>query len=359
MSPPEPDMTKLLQTGRALGRKRRRIASGNAGASAPQPPSVSVPTVMEVDEPPPAPVRMATPRSPSLEIIDGPYVPFTAMEVDPPPAATVRAGVARSPSLQIIDGPTPAPHPTTHTIVVDPIGSPPAPYHSSRLITGDPPTSPMQFSSASEQPASESEESDTPRPDSPQSSVRHPPQKRKRSEPTSLAGPLLKTGRARSPPLTSVVPAGIPLPTHGSTAKGKGKAITEDVRSHDRRPVPPTDANLLPSRPSGSGSSRSHPSAFVTGRNNPGPGMNPAAWHPYSGGAPGLVRSADRFESLMQRTRQNEKLFMAKVSLISPSRNVCLLSLSRCIRPRSLLEILRRTTWSMPTTTFRPTSDAT
>lgn len=351
MSPPAPDMTKLLQTGRALGRKRKRVASGGTGTSAPSRPPVSVSTLMEVDEPPPAPVQAGAARSPSLEIIDGPFV---AMEVDPSPAAQVHAGVVRSPSVEIISDPYPAPRPTSRPNPVAPLTSP-VPFralgHVSRANPVDPPTSPMNFSSASEQPSSESEDSDTPRPASPKApthtSTAPKTCKRKHSATTSLAGRSPYTNsrsRAMShsnrPVVPLVVPAGetppagTTLPHAGNMNKGKGKAVTEDIVPRDRwpsvppqPPVPHSDPVPLPPQPSGSGSSANHRSGFATVGDPLGPGMNPAAWHPYTGGGPGLVRSMDRFASMMETTRRQEKHFMAMVSVISCShiiRSLCL-----------------------------------
>lgn len=321
MSPPEPDMTKLFQTGRALGRKRKRVASA-VGILPPPPPSADVPTVMEVDEPVDAPAHVGVARSPSLEVIAGPFRLSTAMDVDPPPAATVQPGVARSPSVEIISGPFRTAR------------------HTSRPNPVDPATSPMNFSSASEEPASETEDSDTPRPDAPQSPARYATvsktasitHKRKRSDNISSAGPSRTTNQPHALPVPPVVPAATPPPAHHTRAapsmgvalsepvniahsnKGKGKAVAQDPPPLPG--VPPTDPHPLRSQPSVNTSSGHRRSRFATAGETSGPGINPAAWHPYTGGGPGLVRSMDRFESLMETTRENEKHFMATVSLI-------------------------------------------
>lgn len=345
MSPPAPDMTKLLQTGRALGRKRKRVASGGTGTSAPSRPPVSVSTLMEVDEPPPAPVQAGAARSPSLEIIDGPFV---AMEVDPSPAAPVHAGVVRSPSIEIIADPYQAPRPTSRPNPVAPPTSP-VPFrpagHVSRANPVDPPTSPMNFSSASEEPSSESEDSDTPRPASPKAPTRTSTapktRKRKHSATTSVAGHSpYTTSRPRAmphskgpvvPPVVpagETPPAGTTLPDAGNMNKGKGKAVTEDIVPRDRWPSLPPQPPVQHSDPV-PGSSGNHRSGFAAVGETLGPGMNPAAWHPYTGGGPGLVRSTDRFASMMETTRRQEKHFMATVRVISYCRTIRSLCLYR------------------------------
>lgn len=287
---PAPDMAKLLQTGPALGRKRQRIASG-----------------------------MSEPSVPASAVIGR-----MAMDVDPPPAVHFadpsHARPGRSPSIEVIAGPYPVPHRR--------------PNHPSSSHPVDPPTSPMNFSSASEDSASSSGESDTiARPPSSPPPARNvnnsTGKKRKRSTPPPAAGPSSARthgtqhgGREAIPPVVAA-PPNVPLPEMSKAAtrprsdKGKRKAVEQDVIPRDRWPTPPPlsllpEDNLNAGHPVGSRPSGSRRRDNGTG-DNPSTGMNPAAWHPYTGGGPGLVRSMDRFEQMMKVTRDYEKQFLAKV----------------------------------------------
>lgn len=304
---PQPDMSKLLHTGAAVGRKRRRIVSGMSESSALAPPA-DARSAMVVDPPqvhfqPPAPLVPSSSRdarSPSLEFVAGPY-PQT--------------------------NPRPAPRRSVPKIIVP---APPV-----KALPPDPPTSPMHFSSASEESSGSDDDSiatahpPTPKltgsglaaPPPPLQPATHGGRKRSRSVSPPRAGP---STLPYTHPVAPTVPSASPAPDSSQPRpsrsrrtqplnRGKGKAVVADTTVRDSWPSP------LPLSPQPNPNPGIAPSQPLHGQTATdfGSGMNPAAWHPYTGGGPGLARSADRFEQMLNATRENEQRFLEKVRVCS------------------------------------------